>query len=182
MQRDPSKPNGLFFTRTPGNRYPSGEQFMKYKNALNLLAGLLFATVALSAPQAAQAGQCSLAGVAGKWGVTTSGPRASLGIFTLDGSGNLIRGKATASLNGSVTDETFSGTYTVNPDCTSKLAIDIFNLAGNKILTATIDLVFDDNVREARGLFTSAVLPNGAPLATVITVDGKRIFTAEEND
>jgi hypothetical protein len=161
---------------------------MKYKNALNLLAGLLFATVALSAPQAAQAGQCSLAGVAGKWGFTTSGtvvgigPRASLGIFTLDGSGNLIRGKATASLNGSVTDETFSGTYTVNPDCTSKLAIDIFNLAGNKILTATIDLVFDDNVREARGLFTSAVLPNGAPLATVITVDGKRIFTAEEND
>src|ERR1700680_1381539 len=105
MQRDPSKPNGLFFTRTPGNRYPSGEQFMKYKNALNLLAGLLFATVALSAPQAAQAGQCSLAGVAGKWGFTTSGtvvgigPRASLGIFTLDGSGNLIRGKEMASLN-----------------------------------------------------------------------------------
>jgi hypothetical protein len=53
---------------------------------------------------------------------------------------------------------------------------------GNKILTATIDLVFDDNLREARGLFTSAVLPNGAPLATVITVDGRRILTTEEHD
>jgi hypothetical protein len=161
---------------------------MKRKNALTLFAGLLFATIALSTAPAAHAGQCFLAGVAGKWGFTTSGTvvgigqRASVGIFTLDGAGNVLGGKATSSLNGSVTDETFSGTYTVNPDCTGKEVVDVFNLAGNKILTATIDLVFDDNVREARGLFTSAVLPNGVPLATVITVDGKRIFTAEEND
>jgi hypothetical protein len=161
---------------------------MKRKNALTLFAGLLFATIALSTAPAAQAGQCSLEGVAGKWGFTSSGtvvgigPRASVGIFTLDGAGNLIKGKATASLNGSVTDETFSGTYTVSLDCTGKLTADILDSLGNKILTATIDLVFDDNVREARGLFTSAVLPNGAPLATVITVDGRRILTTEEHD
>lgn len=160
---------------------------MKSKNALNLLAGLLFTTLALSASSAAHAG-CSLASVAGKWGFTTNGtvlgvgPRASLGIFTLDRSGNLIRGKATANLNGTVTDETFSGTYTVDPDCTGKLTIDILDSSGSKILTAKIDLVFDDNVREVRGLFTSAVLPNGAALGTVITIDGRRVVTTEEND
>jgi hypothetical protein len=125
---------------------------------------------------------CSNTSVAGRWGFTTKGtvigigPRDSLGIFTLDGAGNLLKGKATASLNGSVTDETFSGTYAVNPDCTGKLAINIFDLSGNKILTATLDLVFDNNVRELRAIFTSAVLPNGTPLATVITVQAKKLF------
>src|ERR1700686_1976115 len=126
---------------------------------------------------------CSNASVAGKWGFTTNGsvvgigPRDSLGIFTLDGAGNLLKGKATSSLNGSVTDETFSGTYSVNPDCTGKLSIQIFDLPGNKILAATLDLVFDNNVRELRAIFTSAVLPNGTPLATVITVQAKRLFS-----
>lgn len=126
---------------------------------------------------------CSSASVAGKWGFTTNGtvvgigPRDSLGIFTLDGAGNLLKGKATSSLNGAVTDETFSGTYTVNPDCTAKLAIQIFDLSGNKILSATLDLVFDNNVRELRGMFTSALLPNGTPLGTVITVQAKRLFS-----
>jgi hypothetical protein len=161
---------------------------MKHKNGLTFLAGLLFTAVLLSAAPAAQAGQCSLAGVAGKWGFTTNGtvvgigPRVSVGIFTLDAAGNLLNGKATSSLNGVVTDETFSGTYTLNPDCTSKLAVTLFDLSGNKLLTLTADLVFDDNVREARAIFTSASLPNGTPLATVITIDAKRIFTTEEND
>ncbi len=135
------------------------------------------------AARAQDEGACSNASVAGKWGFTTNGtvvgigPRDSLGIFTLDGAGNLLNGKATASLNGSVTEETFSGTYTVNPDCTGRLAIQIFDLSGNKILTATLDLVFDNNVRELRAIFTSAVLPNGTPLGTVITVNAKRLFS-----
>ncbi len=143
---------------------------------------MLIAAMVMPAARARGEGACSNLTVAGKWGFTTSGtvvgigPRASLGIFTLDAAGNLLNGKATASLNGVVTDETFSGTYTVNPDCTGKLAIDIFNLSGNKILTATLDLVFDDNVQETRAIFTSAVLPNGTPLATVITVDARRLF------
>lgn len=126
---------------------------------------------------------CSLASVAGNWGFTSNGtvvgigPRDSLGIFTLDGAGNLVNGKATASLNGSVTDETFAGTYSVNPDCTGKLGVVISDLSGNKILTATLDLVFDDNVRQLRAIFTSAVLPNGPPLGTVITVEAKRLFS-----
>ncbi len=157
---------------------------MKRNIARKTLVILSLATLYLSLAATAQAQgpACSFARAAGKWGFTTSGtvvgigPRASVGIFTLDAAGNLLRGKATASLNGGVTNETFSGTYTVNPDCTGKLAIDIFDLSGNKILTATFDLVFDDNVQEVRAIFTSVVLPNGTPLATVITVDAKRTF------
>jgi hypothetical protein len=148
-----------------------------------LFLAALYLNITPAARAQDESGGCSNATVAGKWGFTTNGtvvgigPRASLGIFTLDGAGNLRNGKATSSLNGSVTDETFSGTYSVNPDCTGKLAIEIFDLSGNKILSATLDLVFDNNVRELRALFTSAVLPNGVALGTVITVDSKRIVS-----
>jgi hypothetical protein len=146
----------------------------------------LFATLYLYAAPTLRAQDdagCSNASVAGKWGFTTSGtvvgigPRDSLGIFTLDSAGKLVNGKATASLNGTVTDEIFSGTYSVNPDCTGKLSIEIFDLSGNELLAATLNLVFDDNVRELRAIFTSAVVPNGPSLATVITVQAKRLFS-----
>jgi len=55
-------------------------------------------------------------------------------------------------------------------------AIEIFGLAGNKLLTATLNVVFDDNVRELRAMYTSAVLPNGTALGTVITAQAKRLF------
>src|ERR1700686_4880719 len=156
---------------------------MKHKVVSATLLMICLAAMYMGLAQAAQAQKCSTAKAAGKWGFTTNGtvvgigPRDSLGIFTLDEAGNLLNAKATSSLNGSVTDEKFSGTYTVNPDCTGKLAIQIFDLSGNKILTATLDLVFDDTVREFRAIFTSAVLPNGTPLGTVITVEAKRLFS-----
>jgi hypothetical protein len=159
---------------------------MKPNISLSTLAMIFLTVLYIGLAPAARAQDergCSTASVAGKWGFTTNGtvvgigPRDSLGIFTLDEAGNLLNGKATASLSGSVTGEKFSGTYTVNPDCTGKLAIQIFDLSGNKILTATLDLVFDDNVREFRAIFTSAVLPNGTPLGTVITVQAKRLFS-----
>jgi hypothetical protein len=154
------------------------------KNVTKILGTISLAVLFIGLVPTARAQDesvCSSASVAGKWGFTTNGtvvgigPRSSLGIFTLDEAGNLRNGKATSSLNGSVTDETFSGTYSVNPDCTGKLAIQIFDLSGNKILSATLDLVFDNNAREMRALFTSAVVPNGPALATVITVQARKI-------
>lgn len=153
------------------------------------LAIIFFDILCLSLAPAIRAqdeGVCSNATVAGKWGFTTNGtvvgigPRDSLGVFTLDG-GKLVTGKATASLNGTVTDEMFSGTYTVNPDCTGKFAIEIFDLSGNKLLTATLNIVFDDNVRELGAIFTSAVLPNGTALGVVITAQAKRLFPQSSN-
>jgi hypothetical protein len=147
--------------------------------AITLLATLHLCSATVTRAQE-EAG-CSSASVAGKWGFTTNGtvvdigPRDSVGIFTLDGTGKLVNGKATASLNGTVTEETFSGTYSVSPDCTGKLSIEIFDQSGNEILAATLNLVFDEDVREMRALFTSATLPNGAPLGTVISVQAKRV-------
>jgi hypothetical protein len=99
----------------------------------------------------------------------------SLGIFTLDAEGNLLDGKATASLNGTVTDEVFSGTYSVNPDCTGKLTINVLDPSGNKLFTGTLDLVFDEDAHEMRAMYTSAVTPTGVALAPVIAVEAKRI-------
>ena len=149
---------------------------------MSIILGATFLSLA-PAMRAQDERGCSNASAAGRWGFTTNGtvvsigPRDSLGIFTLDGAGNLLNGKATSSLNGSVTDETFSGTYSVNPDCTGKFSIEIFDLSGNKLLTATLNIVFDDNVRELRAMYTSAVLPNGTPLGTVITAQGKRLLS-----
>jgi hypothetical protein len=158
---------------------------MKRTVVRTTLATILGATFLSLVPgaRAQDEGGCSNASLAGKWGFTTNGtvvgigPRDSLGIFTLDGAGKLVNGKATASLNGNITDETFSGTYSVNPDCTGKFAIEIFDLSGSRFLTATLNVVFDDNVRELRAMYTAAVLPNGTALATVITAQAKRLFS-----
>jgi hypothetical protein len=163
---------------------------MKRNFARRTLVILSIATLymSLAARAQAQGPSCSLALTAGKYGFTTNGtvvgigPRASVGILTLDAAGNFLNGKVTSSLNGSVTDETASGTYTVNPDCTGTFAIDIFNLSGNKILTLTGNLVWDDNVGDLRGIFTSAVFqPSGVPLATVITIDARKLFPQSSN-
>jgi hypothetical protein len=143
--------------------------------------------VSLAATAQAQGPACSLALTAGKWGFSTSGtvvgigPRSSLGIFTLDAAGNLLNGKATASLNGAVTGELFSGTYTVNPDCTGKSAINVTDLSGNKLFTGTLDLLFDENGREFRAIFTSVTTPTGIALGTVINAEAKRVFPESSN-
>jgi len=163
---------------------------MKRTIAPTTLVIVFVATLVLSMAATAQAesSACSLARAAGTYGFTDNGtvvgvgPRIAVGIFTLDAAGNVKNGKATSSLNGSVTGETFSGTYTVNPDCTGTITVDVFNLSGNKILALTLDLVFDDNVRELRAIFTSAALPNGTPLGTVITLDARKLFSGPGGD
>jgi hypothetical protein len=133
----------------------------------------------LASPAHAWDRPCSLASVAGNWGFTDSGtvigigPRTAIGVFTLDRKGNLVNGVATSSLNGSIANETFSGTYTVNPDCTGTINATIY-ASGTEILAVTLNIAFDDDIREIRGLFTSAVEPNGTALSTVVGLQGKR--------
>jgi len=147
-----------------------------------MLVNLSFAVVLAALLPAAHGQSCSLARAAGTYGVTNSGtvvgvgPRAAVGIITLDAAGNLTNGKATSSLNGSITDETFSGTYTVNADCTGTTTFDISDLSGNLLLTVAGDLAWDDNMRELRFIFTSAVLPDGTSLPIVITGDARKLM------
>lgn len=143
------------------------------------IAILSFAVLLAGVMPAAHAATCSTARAAGTYGFATSGtvvgigPRVSAGIVTLDAAGN-VNGKATSSLNGAIADEVFSGTYTVNSDCTTRLAANIFDLSGKLLLTITENGAWDDNMREIRGIFTSATLPDGTPLLTVISLEARK--------
>jgi len=170
----------------PSNANTKRRITMQHKISRATVTIIGFAFLWANFALATEAKVCSLSRTAGKWGFTTNGtvvgvgPRVSLGIFTLDASGNLRNGKATASLNGAVTGEAFSGAYSVNSDCTGKLAVDVFDLSGNKAFTATLDLVFDEDVQELRGMFTSTVTAAGVALAPVIAVDARRIHEDED--
>jgi len=153
---------------------------MKRNIVRRMLVNLCFVVVLAALLPAAHGQSCSLARAAGTYGFTDSGtvvgvgPRAAAGILTLDAAGN-INGKVTASLNGSVSHTALSGTYTVNSDCTGTVSFDEFDQKGNLILTATVDLVWDDNMQEIRFIFTSVVLADGTSLATVISGDARKL-------
>jgi hypothetical protein len=133
----------------------------------------------LTAPAHADDHPCSLDRAAGKWSFTDNGTivgvglRTAVGVFTLDGNGNVLNAKATSSLNGSVADETFSGTYTVNRDCSGTVSVNIY-VSGTEILALTVNIAFDDDMREMRGIFSSVVTSGGAALASVISLQARK--------
>ena len=102
------------------------------------------------------------------------GARAAVGSLTFDAAGN-IAGKVTASLNGSISNTNLSGTYSVNPDCSGTASFGESDQSGNPILTATVAIQWDANMREARFLFTSVVPVNGTPLSTVINGNARKL-------
>jgi hypothetical protein len=82
-------------------------------------------------------------------------------------------------LNGSVADETFTGTATVNSDCTGTDSIQVFQ-DGSLVRTTTLHVVYDDKGREARAIFTSLVLqPSGVSLPSIITIEARKLSSRE---
>lgn len=124
---------------------------------------------------------CSLPRAAGNWSLTDSGTiispplgqRVAVGRFTLTVDGNLTNGVATSSLNGTIANETFYGTYSVNPDCTGTINVKIFS-SGTELFDVTLNIAFDKNMHELRGLFTSVVTPGGTALSSVVALDAAR--------
>jgi hypothetical protein len=163
---------------------------MKRNFRSTMLVILFFAAFAMSVAPTAQAqdeGGCSNATAAGKWGFTTAGtvflasgpaPAVVVGSFKLDAAGNL-EGTQTRSLNGlPVNRETISGTILVNSDCTAAATISVFH-SGVLNRTATLDLVFVENLRGVRGVFTSAITAGGVSIGNVLTFDGKKQLTGD---
>jgi len=154
---------------------------MKNKVARTGLASLFAAALTVGLAASAHAGNfsCSLASAAGNWSLTDQGtvvgvgPRTAVGTFTLDGAGHLTNGVATSSLNGSIVDETFSGTYTVKRNCTGTLNVTIYS-SGTEIFAVTLNTAFDDDMRELRGIFTSVTEPDGTVLPTVINLEARK--------
>lgn len=154
---------------------------MKSKFACNGLATMFAVALLISAAAPAHAGgpPCSLARAAGTWGFTDNGtvvgvgPRIAVGVLTLDSAGNVVNGTATSSLNGSIANETFSGTYTVNHDCTGTISVTIYS-GGVELFVINGNTVFDSDMKHIRAIFTSVTEPNGTSLATVIGLDGNK--------
>ena len=141
----------------------------------------LFAAVLLlnAVTPAHAAGPCSLARAAGSWSLTDSGTvvglgdRVAVGVFKLDARGNLTDGVAASSLNGSVASEMFSGTYTVNPDCSGTFDVKIYS-GSTELFELTAFTAFDDDMKEMRAVFTSVVAPDGTSLQSVISLDARK--------
>ena len=159
---------------------------MKRSVASKTLSIACMLTLVLAVTPSAQAGarKCTLASVAGTYGLTTVGsipaigPVSAVGVVTVDKSGNIAGGQ-TRSLNGAVADETFTGTATVNEDCTGTDVIQVFQ-DGVLVRTSTLNFVYDDNGRSARAIFTSIVLPNGTKLTSILTLDARRLFPSAD--
>ncbi len=162
---------------------------MKRTLAVKKPSILTVALLALTVTTTARADQktCSNVSAAGKWAFTSTGSLilptgavqvAAVATFTQDAAGN-VSGTQTRTLGGSVADETFTGTVTVNSDCTSTYIVDVF-ASGVLVRTTTARVIFDDNLRSARGIFTSLVLPNAVTLPTVITIDARKLFPKED--
>jgi len=159
---------------------------MKCNVVTKVVVAFAFALALVSLVPSAHGQQCSFAHAAGKYGFTDIGtvvgvgPRTAVGILTLDAAGNVVNGKATSSLNGAMAEEAFSGTYTVNPDCTGTFSVNVYHPSGTLLFTGTLDLAWDDvEMKELRFIFTSVKLPNGTPLSIVISGNGRKMVPPE---
>jgi len=125
---------------------------------------------------------CSNATVAGRYGFTTTGtlflpgpaPVAAAGSITFDLNGS-ASGSQDRSVAGIFAHETIQGTYTINSHCALRLIADVYDDSGALVRSSVIDGVVVDNGKQIRGMFESVTLPNGAPVASVLTVEAIRV-------
>lgn len=131
---------------------------------------------------AAHARSCSTARTAGNYGFTLTGALtpptgpvwvAAVGQASLDSDGN-VSGTEARSLGGSFANETFTGTFSVNPDCTGTTTLNFYE-AGQLVRTSVLSIVVDNSNHEVRMVQQSLTLPNGASIPVVITVEARRI-------
>src|ERR1035441_5502459 len=123
---------------------------MKRKIAQTTLL-LSVAALCLSLAPAAQRGQkCSTAKAAGKWEFSLEGtlfvpnpvPGAAVGIASIDAAGNAT-GTEARNVGGGFANETVTGSWTVNSDCTGILTANIYE-SGVLVRVSVLSLVFYD--------------------------------------
>jgi hypothetical protein len=147
-----------------------------------MLAIVVFALLVAAMTPAAQAATCSNATVKGDWALTLSGtlllptgpvPAAAVVRATLNLDGTVV-GSEARNVGGGYADETMSGTYSVNPDCTGSATVNFYE-NGQLVRTSALAMVFDDNSKQVRMVQKSLTLPDGVTqLPVVILVEGKK--------
>jgi hypothetical protein len=146
------------------------------------LATLLLGLAGVASAQ--QWGFCSPSMVAGAWGYSITGTLilpsgavafAVVGQYTLDTDGNMS-GARTVSANGVITTSTIKGTATVNSDCTGTMRESFYDQSGNLVGSSVKTVVYVDGAREARGILTAVLLPNGTSVPAVLTSNARKLF------
>lgn len=160
---------------------------MKALNKVAAVFAFALSTVALATP--ARAGLCSNAKSAGNYGLTLSGtlitpgvgpaPIAAVVRAKLEADGT-VSGTEARNVGGEYADETFTGTFTVNSDCTGTTTLNFFD-AGQLARISVLSFVFDEDSNEIRMLQKSLTLPNGATIPVILTAEGRRISRNDEN-
>jgi hypothetical protein len=128
---------------------------------------------------------CSNAKAAGQWGFTLTGtlffptpigaiPGAAIGRLSVDAAGN-ISGTESRSVGGGFANETITGTWSVNSDCTSRVTANIYE-SGVLVRTSVLDAVFVDHSNKIRAVQESLTNPDGSTVPVVITLEGNKLF------
>ena len=155
------------------------------RNVHTLLVSIsmvIMSWVLLGLAPPAQAANCSTETVAGDWAFTLTGtiltpngavPAAAIPTATVDKQGNATNAKEARNVGGDYADETLTGNWIVNADCTGTLYINAYE-SGQLVRTSVISMAFDDDSSEARGVQNSLTLPDGTNVPVVITVEGRK--------
>jgi hypothetical protein len=141
-------------------------------------------TLCMGLASAAQAADhCSNVKAAGNWGLALTGtlilptgpvPGAAVARVSVDEAGN-IAGTEARNVGGGFANETITGSWTVNSDCTATATVNIYE-TGVLTRTSVLAIVFVDDSRKFRAVQESLTLPDGTPIPVVITLDGNKLF------
>ena len=143
---------------------------------------VIMSWVLLGLTPAAYADNCSLQTVAGDWALTLTGtlilptggvPAAAIARATADNEGN-ITGTEARNVGGGYADETVTGNWTVNSDCTGTLTVYAYE-SGQLVRTSVVSILFDDNSKEVRMVQQSLTLPDGNNVPVVITLEARKL-------
>ena len=161
---------------------------MKWNKTRTVTAISFLAAMCLSFATPAHAKECSAAGVAGGYGFTITGtlvlptpvPLAAVGKASFNANGG-FSGTEARSVGGGFANETLKGTFTVNSDCTGTLTAEVFE-SGQLVRTSVFSIVFDNDEKEIRAVQESLQLPDGTFVPAVITVEGKKTFSGDQQN
>ena len=134
--------------------------------ALLLAVSMFYAQSVVAQEQSTQVKECSKTTLSGSFGYSSTGtlldsyvpapyagPFGEVGRQTFDGRGN-TSATATTSSNGNIAPVTVEGTYTVNPDCTGSMTLNVSPFGS----VVHADFVIDDDGAQLRAIGTDSGL------------------------
>ena len=143
---------------------------------------IALAVLMASFAPAAYAAKCSTATVAGDWGFTLTGtiltpsggvPAAAIATSAFDKNGIITNATEARNVGGGYADETITGYWTVNSDCTGTLYVNAYE-SGLLVRISVVSMTFDDDSAECRGVQKSLTLPDGTNVPVALTLECRK--------